>query len=409
MNIIESISLRPLLGLSPENGWETSVGQAFNNIFYTANYFAAYSGDDGNSFSYVDPNEIAKLAGESFCCDQDAIFFPAGAAMAWVLLTNEGSILLCLARVNDMKDTQGKSWTIYKFSAPAFAPGIVATFDYPKLAVVGGHLFLTANIVGAGSALVARIPAGQVLEMSTLHFQYFIAKGHSYLFPAQGEGLFDNAFFATFKTTSEIRIFKWRSSKNYITIHDIPISTVPTEDWVTPLPSPDQNKDWLAPTTKVQQLTVKSAAVGHDEIWVAWTGGRKVKGSTKAKFKNPHIGMARISLATMKLSGERFFHNPDFAFAYPSLAADANGEIAIAYMWGGIRQYVQHGVAFLTKAKEETPTSSDVSIGGGGHYITLRRGFPNVFEFVLATFNSPKDDSLPQGAYNKPMYIRFKR
>ena len=49
MKFALNAALRPLVSLTNDDGWETSVGQAFKTIFYTGNYFACYSPDAGAS------------------------------------------------------------------------------------------------------------------------------------------------------------------------------------------------------------------------------------------------------------------------------------------------------------------------------------------------------------------------
>ena len=72
MNIVQNTELRPLIKLTDDDGWETSVGQAFKTILYTGNYFAAFSADSGLTYKKVSPFDVAKSVGHVFCCDQVA-------------------------------------------------------------------------------------------------------------------------------------------------------------------------------------------------------------------------------------------------------------------------------------------------------------------------------------------------
>jgi hypothetical protein len=112
MNFAQNTALRPLVKLGNDDGWETSVAQAFKTIFYTGNYFAAYSGDGGQTYRSVSPRNLAKSVGHKFCCDQVAHYVPAANTMVWILLADDGPVLMCLASPEDVLDSKGKSWTV---------------------------------------------------------------------------------------------------------------------------------------------------------------------------------------------------------------------------------------------------------------------------------------------------------
>lgn len=76
MNIVQNTALRPLVSLGDNDGWETSVGQAFKTVFYTGNYFAAFSGDAGQTYRKVSPFDLARSVGTRFCCEPGWINHP---------------------------------------------------------------------------------------------------------------------------------------------------------------------------------------------------------------------------------------------------------------------------------------------------------------------------------------------
>lgn len=403
MNFAQNTTLRPLVKIREGDGWETSVAQAFKTIFYTGNYFAAYSADGGQTYGAVSPFQLAKSVGHRFCCDQVAHYMPAANTMVWVLLADDGPVLMCLASPDEVVNSKGKSWTVYDLAGPVFSRARNTEFDYPQISFGDGFLYLTFNIIGTADAIICRFAAGQLRERATLHFQYFVAVNNPYICPCQLSG--DRGLFVVQNSTSQLRVFVWRENSNSISWHDVNIATIPTEDWVTL--TPDGN-DWLSPGSKID-TTVQGAARSRMQLWAAWTGARRVLDRRENSFPNPHIGVAVIDVPSMKLVQQRYLWNNEHAFAYPSLASNPNGEIAITFMWGGIQHYVQHGVGFLSGQTELWSTTNDKGLTGGGHYITARMAFPEIDRFIGAGFNTPKDTTKPAGMENQPRYVLFER
>jgi hypothetical protein len=372
MNFVQNTLLRPLVKIRDGDGWETSVGQAFKSIFYTFNHFAACSGDGGQTYSAVNPYSLAKSVGHRFASDQVGHYVPAANMMVWVLLADDGPVLMCLASPDEVASSKGKSWTVYVLSGPVFHRAEDAAFDYPQVSFGDNYLYLTFNILGTADAILCRFHVGQLRERGTLHFQYFVAVNNSYICPCQLSG--DRGLFVVQNTTSQLRVFVWRENTNTISWHDVNIATIPTEDWVTQ--TPDGN-DWFAPSSLIDTAVV-GVARSRTQLWAAWTGARRVLNRRENSFPHPHIGLAVIDVQNLKLVQQRYLWNNEHAFAYPSLASNPNGEVAITFMWGGIQHYVQHGVGFLTNQTELWSTTNDKGLGGGGHYITARLAFPEI-------------------------------
>ena len=401
MKLVQNTELRPLISLTDDDGWETSVGQAFKTVFYTSNYFAAYSADGGNAFHRVSAFKMAQNVGHSFCCDQLAHYVPGANTMVWVLLT-EGPILLCLASPDDVVDSKGKSWTCYVLDGPVFRRPAGAAFDYPQVSFGDNFLYLTFNDQN-GEAIVCRFQNRELRERGTLHFQYFEAKGNSYVCPCEMSG--DRGLFVVQNTTSQLRVFQWRENSNQISRHDVNIATIPTDDWI--IKSPD-GSEWLTPGSKIDSA-VTGACRRRGELWAAWSGARKVHGRRENSFPHPHIGIAVISVPGMNLTQQRYLWNPEHAFAYPSLTSNPGGEVALTFMWGGDHHYVQHGVGFLSGVTELWSTTSSKGITGGGHYITARMAFPEIDRFLAAGYNSPPHPTKPGSWLNHPRYVVFER
>lgn len=276
--------------------------------------------------------------------------------------------------------------------------------DYPQISFGDNYLYLTFNFFSTNGAILCRFHVGQLRERGTLHFQYFVAVNNSFICPSQLRG--DRGLFVVQNTTSQLRVFVWRENNNTISWHDLNIATIPTEDWT--IRTPD-GSEWLTPASKIDSA-VTGAARSRMQLWAAWSGARRVLDRRETSFPHPHIGIAVIDLQSMKLVQQRYLWNAEHAFAYPSLASNPNGEVALTFAWGGGNQrYVQHGVGFLTGQTELSSTTNSQGITGGLHYITARMAFPEVDRFIGAGFNSPKDLTKAAGYLNHPRYVLFER
>ena len=403
MNVAQNTALRSSLKLSNSDGWETSVAQAFRTIFYTGNYFAAFSGDGGRTYCPISPYKLATSVGHKFCCDQQAHYIPAANTMIWILLAEDGPLLMCLASPETVLNSSAKSWTVYVLTGPVFSRNQNALFDYPQISFGDNFLYLTFNIIDTPDAIACRFHNGQLRERGTMHFQYFVAANNQYTCPCQLSG--NHGLFAAQNTTSQLRIYDWPETGNTIFPHDVNIATIPSEDWKTTTPA---GNDWFNPNSKISTV-VQTAARSRNELWVGWTGARRVAEQREATFPYPHIGLAVIDVQKMTLLRQRYLWNENFAFAYPSLASNPGGEIAIAFACGGGRDYAQHGVGFLTRQEELVLVTNDQSLEAGSHYVTARMAVPDVDRFISAGWNSPKDATVPDGRLNQPRYVLFER
>ncbi len=405
MRLLKNTPLRPLVKMRDSDGWETSVGQAFKTVFYTGNKFAAHSADGGDSYRPVSPYDLCKSVGHRFSGDQSAIFVPAINAMVWIILADDGPVLLCVASPDELNESRGKSWTVYDLSGPVFSRAENVMFDYPQISYGDHFVYLTFNVMDTADVVVCRFPMGQLQERGTLHFQYFVAVNSPFLCPSQLSG--DRGLFVVQHKTDQLRVYTWKENSNVIPGPAfVNIATIPTEDWVTP--TPNGGPDWFAPGTQVG-TSVQSAARSGRQLWVAWTGARRVAGQQVNTFPHPHIGIAIIDVHNMKNVQQRYLWNEEHAFAYPSLASNPNGEVAISLMWGGARHHVQHGVGFLTGRTEVQSTTADEGLEGGYHYITARMAWPDIDRFIGAGWNSPRDLTKTAGRLHQPRYVLFSR
>ena len=91
-----------------------------------------FSTDGGNNFQDMSPQDFMKLEGETFCCDQRVEFVPNLGAFVWVMLSLDGPLILAVASPDDIRDSNGKSWTYYHLTPAMLGYERSSTFDYPR-------------------------------------------------------------------------------------------------------------------------------------------------------------------------------------------------------------------------------------------------------------------------------------
>jgi hypothetical protein len=112
---------------------------------------------------------------------------------------------------------------------------------------------------------------------------------------------------------------------------------------------------------------------------------RRVENASEDRFALPHIGIAIINISTMTLS-QRYVWNPEYGFAWPAIATDSRGNVAIACCCAGDNHDPQVGVGMLTGPDRALyVVTSGANVGAGGHYISVEPLFPDAQD----SFNGP--------------------
>lgn len=393
------------VGLAPRHhGFEPCAVRGFDVALFTGNWFAAYSTDSGNSFQSLDPDGLLSNEGESLCCDQRVEFVPSINTFAWVLLSNEGPVAVAVASPDEIRNSGGRHWTYYHVT-PALFGFSGSTFDYPQISFGHDYIYLTVNVVGGegdGRAVIMRMPLGQIAERQTLDVQY-ITPQHWYICPSHNTR--DIGLFATFISDSEIRVYTWAEDPNAWVFHfNVAVATVPTLDFSSLTPD---NDDWLPPTSKIDS-SITGAARSSRYLYLTWSAGRLYGDGSPSPITQPHVEWVQIDIAARTLVTQRYIWNREFAFAWPSLAAnwERDTAIAISLCWGGGRHYPQHAVGTIYPGGNPLlSTTSGRSAGAGGHYNDVRMDYPDSHQFVAAGFNSAKDNASPPNIRNRPHFV----
>jgi hypothetical protein len=168
-------STDPLLLVSSvlqPNLWETNAASSGDVVLFTGNWNDAFSLDGGKTFAELNP--FAMLSGfpAGFCCDQVVQYVPKIDRFIWVLQakadpsTNENEYRIAFASPESIKANRASVWNYYNLTPKQLNfPGFY--YDYPEIAVGDSYLYISFNVVGAGKAVIARIPLTSFLTNAT--------------------------------------------------------------------------------------------------------------------------------------------------------------------------------------------------------------------------------------------------
>jgi hypothetical protein len=139
------------------------------------------------------------------------------------------------------------------------------------------------------------------------------------------------------------------------------------------------------------------------EVWFAWTAARG------DGFANPHIEVVQIDTSNWHVTNQWQIWNPDFAFAYPSLATNSNQEVGISLGWGGNKNFANHAVGILGDFVVWYAELSDAAINRWGDYVTVRQASPSTCLYAADGYAVLNNTPPATGTSFNPRYILFGR
>ena len=398
--------------------YEVSEASAGNVAFETGNFFAAWSGANGapGTWNAIVPSTIFPTADGGFCCDQEVIYAPQIDRVIWVLeywAPNRNSttaslrnnrLRIAVASPAQIVSSGGTAWTYWDLTSPAFGKD-GSFFDYSHPAIGRNYLYLPWLVAAGGryESIVARLSLADLGAGRTLTGRYLTVPSTWYVRVAQNGGT--RAFFAKQNSTSQLRVFYWDESSTLVFHTDVNIASIPTQDWVSRTPG---GQDWLAKRAPAEGV-VAATKVGN-QLWFGWSAGRKVdlgNGGSRTVLSQPHIEIAMIDATRLSLIGERYIWFPDYAYNFPSLATNSDGEVGMAYQWGGNgTRWANGAVGLLTGTTSLVSVSNGNSGMQGGDYNTVRVDSPSTSCFSAATSTQVAETT---GAKNHPVFTFFSR
>jgi len=178
-----------------------------------------------------------------------------------------------------------------------------------------------------------------------------------------------NVHMGAIESTTSLEVMTFDDGAGSYGFHSVAVGQFPTDADLKSL-DPD-GVDWL--TRGVAH--VSAALVDDHSLWVAWDAAASAPGEAPV-YPNAHVRIARISTDNWTVIEERQVWNPDYAFAYGSLAL-TNREVGYGVGVGGSNDYPNScfGILgdFIVYVRDTSTSTAGASTEARwGDYITVR-------------------------------------
>lgn len=398
---------------------DLSVARSGNVLMLTYNWLMQLSTNGTTNYTERDPTTIFPsgptndAAGnpldKGFCCDQVVQYVPKIDRFIWFMqfcgtgancLQGINKVRIASASPQDIINSNATAWTYWDLTSATFNLGNT-TMDYPDMSVGDNFLYLSTDAVASG-LLVVRIPLSEIKNSQTINMGYTDpANG---LLPRGGhisQNTGNEVFWAGHKSNSELRVFSMREGDGQYFWRDININSWNLGAISSTVPGGTEWLNFGFPVNAVLGATRRN----NNEVWFAWAAA---KGNG---FQNVHVQVAEINTTNYSVISQWQIWNNDYAFAYPSLATNADGEVGISLAWGGKANYGNHAVGILGDFVVWYPELSDAVTGNSrwGDYVTVRKDAPNERLYDASGYAVFKQTPPAAGVRIDPYYIQFGR
>ncbi len=325
---------QPGAGAGPSWTGEPTTANDRNAILYTANWYAAYSSDNGRTWGYVDPaTAFPKLDG-GFCCDQYAVSIPRDGynSIAWIMqnaptTTKNSYRLVILENRSGVESLDGTlEYCSYVIDSTDFGD-LPSNYrlDYPAMQVSDTWLYLTANAGSIGGTTVDRSVIWRIslddIETCGGSAEGAVIEDRTTLRPVNGAG--SKMYFGSIPLWSNTYGKKFDIdyvSDSSRTVHYTQknVTDWPTGTMSCPLTSTTTN-DPCARLSGLKVLTGYQTSTRVGWMFVAGTG------SSSTDF--PYTRVVRFDPSSLALTGESDIWNTEFAWTYPSSGRTLRGDV----------------------------------------------------------------------------------
>jgi hypothetical protein len=345
VRVLQSTNFIPSsAGFPEENNAATGGGV----VVYTGNDDAFFSVDDGLTFTELNPGTLFGPTDGSFCCDQVVRYAPSVDRFFWLLQGDQGYILAVSSPAQIEANAQAgnppsMAWTTHPLT-PRLFDDASSDFDFPDMAVGPTALWLDWNRVNVGKTL-ARLNLRQLATGCPCSINYWKLTGGATFDrlaqqPNAVEYLVSNddggdPGKATLHFVNEISPVLQTAEVTHV--------AVPSADYTSDLPpaNPSNPGNWLYR----EGFTIGGATEASGQLWIAFNAGRTFPGTTVHRWSQPHVQIAvyrtnsppgsQIEPSSFVVTQQIATANTAYAVAFPFLASDPDGDVAMSYSYGG--------------------------------------------------------------------------
>jgi hypothetical protein len=397
-----------------KNAVDMSGGDAESGVvMVSGNWFLRYSTDAGASFTTADPTTVfPKWAGHDFCCDQIVIYVPSIDRFVWFMQHDAdsagiGAFRLAVASPAEIKKDFQSAWTYWNFTAKDF--GLSEDLDYPDLAYTKQFLHISTDATTTNGRLVVRVAlsdlkAGGSLPGRHTHPEKSKSAVGAHLVQASDDG----AFWVGSPDNSSLEVFSWPDSSTSYSWYTTAVAAYPNGTLSSKGPN---GNDWLAwlGSGHVPGFHVCGAVRAGDVLWLAWTASSGSGTSGGPTFPNAHVRIATIDTTTKTVTSEQQVWNSAYAFAYPSLNVNSQGEIGIAVGVGGSKNNAHSSFGIIGDHSVWHVDEGDTTPARWGDYLTVRDNQRASNRFSGFGYYTTKDTTDTSKYDAHPFYLVYGR
>ena len=301
--------------------------------FYTGNWYAALSTNDGLSWSYINPYSKFPRVDAGFCCDQYTMYVPSYKMTLWLLqyaysnTTRNGSQRIAVAK--NEANLQRGIFHYYTFNPRTFGLGAGYHLDFPNLAYSNTYLYATSNIYKGtlySGTVCWRMPLNKLATGAALPIGYLRRMGRTWRL---SNGATSVMYWWQHVNNTKGTLFRWADSSASIQMYTVSVAAWTWGNRGTMIAKDPSGRNWMGRADS----RPLGAWVGGGKVGVMWTA--KQGGS----FAYPYVRVIEISEATHKVVRTSDIWNSRLAFSYPSAAKNARGHVGGSIAYGGSTNY----------------------------------------------------------------------
>jgi hypothetical protein len=302
--------------------------------FYTGNWYAALSKNDGNSWSYINPYTKFPKVDNGFCCDQYTMYVPNRRITVWLLqysyssTTKNGSYRIAIAK--NETNLKAGVFHYYTFNPRNFGMPAGYWMDFPHMAYSNGNLFVTANIFSAAKAYHStvcwRMPLSELAAGTTVHYRYIRQAGRTWRLTFGGT---TTMYWWQHRNSSSGYLYRWADSSNSFQKYTINIASWNWGTKGTMIAKGPKGRNWM----KRSDSRPLGGWVARGRIGFMWNA--KQGGS----FPYPYTRVIEINEATRALIRQSSIWSSTIAWAYPSASHNSRGHTGGTISYGGKTTY----------------------------------------------------------------------
>ena len=381
-------------------------------VLMSFNWSCDASADGGANWKRLNPTTIfPETLGDGFCCDQVVTYVPQVDRFVWFLQYDkdaggQGAFRIAAASSQQVANDP-TVWTFWDFVAGDFGDA-ASDMDYPDLAYSESFLYVATDMMNANGRLVVRIPLNELAAGGTINFQYTDpAQATTAFFGHLVQQTGSQAVWVGQRDNSTLEIFTMPDAGNTYSSFTAGVATWPNGTLSST--GPDGN-DWLTKLESSMRFAV-TGGVQRDNgnIALAWTASKGAGTAGGFDFPNTHARVVEVDMAAQSVVSEMQVWNPDYAFAYPALAVNAQGELGIILGWGGTNNHANCAMGIIGGFVVWFRDDSTRTVQRFGDYLTTRpaqrdRSLFNGFGYFVSEVAGD-----PNSCTYTPYYVRYGR